>query len=351
MASYDIEREFVGQFWRATDGTWEGDDGEAFAVIGRIDPKMLESAELRRLYEELAVRWAAGEPNEPELIFPALRAESIPVQAIVAASDALTAAQLPVFARRVREDWQRREFMTLSQKATAALGNGAGKDGGRALADRLQLRLLELYTYHGGRGIQSKDELVAEGKARATAEEQEGITVPWPKLEKACGPWIPGEVVGVSAYSGSGKSQFAANLFTGLVRRGVPVIVFPTEMREQWLDRAVAAMTRTAQWRAEKRRWRGAEHELARYLAGWDELRDLEWRAVNRPSISPAEIAAATRVLRRQWEDRPVVVMVDHLHRLDYGKENPNEQVGAATQAMKNLASQENLVCVLLYQP
>src|SRR5690606_7821419 len=134
----------------------------------------------------------------------------------------------------------------------------------------------------------------------------------------------------MTAYSGSGKSVWAANLAARWTRRGVPVIAFPTEMGERWVARAVAAETygaqRVRQWVVEKRQWsRATPEERELYAEMITEYRTRPLEIVNRPNITPAQITAAVRVLRKRWSGRTVVVVVDHMHRLDYEGEDPNE--------------------------
>lgn len=358
MASTQVEASFVGQFWRAAQAEGQGDEPAAWQATSRIQPEHLEHAGFRRTYEILQLRFSEGVPMTPDAVIDDLRdAKPAPdgdsLNEVIDA--AFTSAQLEHFADRVLNDYRRRELRGLYSKGAAALESAGDRGGAHSIADRIQLQTMELFTGSmAPDAFKTKDELVDEGIARARDPASPGLVVPWPKLDRACGPWVPGEVVGVSAFSGSGKSTFVASMFFEYARRGIPVIAFPTEMRERWLDRAVAALTRVDQWRAEKSRWKGADDQLERFVAGYEQVRSYDWTVVNRAAITPTEISIATRILRRRWEGRPVVVIVDHMHRLDYGGEDPDDVAGGATQLLKNLAGDDRgggMVMVLLYQP
>jgi len=181
------------------------------------------------------------------------------------------------------------------------------------------------------------------------------IPVPYPALNRIFGPLVPGDLIGLSAFSGGGKSTVAANLALGWLLRGVPVLAFPTEMRQRWVARLTAIASNTRQWVAEKRQWhRATDAERDAYRTATYRIADLPLEVVNEPNISVPEILTRVRILRRQWSGRPVVVIIDHMHRLDYGGEEPNKVVGLATKQIKNFAGSDSdggLVFVCLYQP
>jgi hypothetical protein len=166
---------------------------------------------------------------------------------------------------------------------------------------------------------------------------------------------VAGEIVGLSAYSGAGKSTFAANIARRFAAAGTPVICFPTEMRSAWVSRMIAAASGVRQWICEKRQWSQAtDDERDAFRATAAETKTLPIEVVARPNVSPAEIVAATRVLRKRWSGRTVVVIVDHMHRLNYDGEDANVAVGPATKLLKNFAGDDRdggLIFLLLFQP
>lgn len=348
MPDHRIEMEFVGAFWRAADDERDNAKHLAWPAMAAVRPEMIHDVRLREIYENIRVRFTEGETTELAIVardFPDSDFELLCDVIEIAGS----AHRLPDFTTVLVREAQAGEFKDLCVKAVDYLAT-TPKDGGKKAAEALANRLMNVYAGSGSAGgIKTKEQVIKDAKARATSEVH-GIQLPWPKLEAACGPWVPGEIIGITAYSGEGKSTLAGNLFSGLIDSGVPCIPYPTEMGEQWLDRVVAARARVEQWRAEKQRWKGAEEQQSRFLEAYDELKQLEWRMVGRMNIGPAEIATAVRVLRKSWSG-PVVFIVDHMHRLDYGSEEADKEAGKATRLMKNLAGELGVIGVLLYQP
>jgi len=151
------------------------------------------------------------------------------------------------------------------------------------------------------------------------------------------------------------NSTFLANLFPHFVKAGTPCIVFPTEMREQWLARCISSHADVPQMFAERDQWSLAtpEQRTAYEFAARD-LQRCPWDIVNRPKIGPSEIIARATVLRRKYPGQTVVVMVDHMHRLDYGKDEADFVVGDATKRLRDWAADDReggIILILLYQP
>lgn len=347
MADYENEIAFVGTFWRTVSEDREDNRARAWKAMG-VEPEMLEAEALRPIYRSLRVRFSEGESVELPIV---AKDEGIDFNLLIDVQDAASVSPvLNDYAGMIVKSAQEREFGGLCSKALDYLAEGKAKDGGKKAATQLALRLMSIYGGgdNGGQGFKSREQVVTEARDRAMNEAY-GITVPWPKLEAECGPWVPGELIGVTAYSGGGKSTFAGNLFSGMIDAGIPCIAFPTEMGSQWMDRVVAARAGVEQWRAEKQRWKGANEQREKFLAAYDAIKEMEWLMVERMDISPAEMAAAIRVLRKQWAG-PVAVFVDHMHRLRYD-DDANKEAGKATRLLKNLTKELGIISILLFQP
>jgi replicative DNA helicase len=347
----DVENEtvFVATFWRTISSDADRDRSYAWEAMAAVTPEMLESESMRVLYDNLRVRFSEGETTELTIVLQDV-AEHFDYDTLF---DVLEAASVPPtlndYAKVVVKSAHEREFGKLCSTALDYLAGGKVKDGGKAAAEKMALRLMSIYTSgEGTHGFKTRDQVVREARDRA-ANDAYGVTVPWSKLENECGPWIPGELIGVTAYSGGGKSTFAGNLFSGFIDAGVPCIPFSTEMGSQWMDRVVAARARVEQWRAEKQRWSGAHDQREKFIEAYEAMRNMEWLMVERMDISPAEMATAIRVLRKRW-DGPVVVLVDHMHRLRYDDE-ADKEAGKATLMLKNLTKDLGIVTVALFQP
>lgn len=349
MASIEIETRFVGQFLRSAD---EGLP-DAWRAVEVVRPAMLEDRELERWYAILADRFAAGK----DVFGPT---DETPTDAawsdIAMAATEIYPQGITPLAEAIRTNWRARRQVELLRAAAldADIAVESKNGAARKVAERVSMQLLDLFAA-GDDTERPRDfrEILDVEREQMDREEDVGIPFPYPILERAeAGPVIPGEIVGISGFSNSGKSALIANMALGWLRRGYPVIAFPTEMRAQWVARMLAAHSGVRQTIAEKRQWRKAtDEERDAYRAAIEEAGTWPLEVVNRPNITPGEIVAATRVIRRRWKGRPVIVAVDHMHRLDYGGEPANEAVGPATKLLKNFAGDEGLCLLLLFQP
>lgn len=353
MSAIEIhELSFVGQYWSAA----MAEDRAAWTAQSLIDPLMFADASLGALYGRISHKFAAGEPVGLEEITAVAR-EADQIQLLSLVIDVASHHRTLMYhADKLFEAYRaRRQLHLLRQGVEEAEKSLEKPERARKVADRITIALLDIFAQQPGEGKpQTRDELVDDQLRRMDQEEDRGITLPWPKMQDACGPWMPGEVIGLSGYSGSGKSTVTANLAMMLAKRGTPVIVFPMEMGEQWVSRAACTLSRFPQVLAEKGLFHKATTEQRNRYRGWlEEMRTWPWEVVNRPNVTPAEVLSATRTLRRQWADRTVVVIIDHMHRLDYGDEEVDKMAGPATKAFKNFAKSDpvGLVFFCLYQP
>lgn len=352
MADTSCETHFVATFWRAVESEHtETDHPRAWKAMSLATPEMLENVGLQKLYDNLRVRFSEGETTELPIVLRDVADDWTLDQLCDLMDASLPPSRLTDYTTMIVKSANEREFGKLCSTALDYLATGKAKDGGKAAAEKLALRLMSIYTGNSesSQGFKSRGQVVQEAKDRAM-QDVYGVTLPWEKLEAACGPWVPGEIIGITAYSGEGKSTLAGSMFDGFISQGVPCIPIPTEMGAQWMDRVVAARARVEQWRAEKQKWAGAEEQRSRFLEAYDEIEKLDWLMIERMDISPAEIATAVRVLRKRWNG-PVVFIVDHMHRLNYGSEEADKMAGEATRTFKNIAKDLGLIGVLLYQP
>lgn len=229
----------------------------------------------------------------------------------------------------------------------------------RRYAEDLMQRLLTLHSKHAERGGPvTQEEIVTHLLQRVDPTRTPGIAWPWPMMNDLLGEIMPGDLIGLTAYSGNGKTLLIANLFLCWALADIPVIVFPTEMELRFLERVVAAFARVPKRFAEKGDWRTATPaQMRRYREAMRQLIGLPWDVVQQSSISPEEVVARVQVLRRKWRGRHVLVVVDHLHRLRYPPGvKPDDALGVAdaSQKLKNMALDDRdggLSVLALYQP
>lgn len=358
-----VEQEFVSQWYHLA---WKGEP-VAMEMVEHIPPEALQDQFYREAYTILGELHARGEqlddtPTQVRLLELAKHLKdpskySTLDDYFVRASH--TEEDLRKYGRQVLSLYRGRAQLEIVEGA-ADLTRKAIENGGsvRKVADNLLDLLVGLHQRHSDNGGPvTQDQIADHLLAKLSKERPDGYSWPWPRLQKTLGLITPGKVYGVTAYSGNGKTLFACNLFRELVIRGAPVIVFPTEMDLQWLERAVATLARVPKEYAEEGDWRHAtDDEKKRYREAMHSLVGLQWDIVRQPGISPAEVLARAGALRRKYKGQHVVIIVDHAHRLDYGNVSADSDMGAGlfTTHAKNMARSDTsggLTWFVLYQP
>lgn len=264
-------------------------------------------------------------------------------------------------AKLLRNRWTTRTLQSFCRKTVGYLEAGPA-DGGKKMAEYLASKALDLFSDQGVAAPMTRKELLASLWAESLEEgEQAGVDLPWPKMNEEVGPLAPGEIMGISAYSGGGKTTLVGNMAVGILPQATPIIIFGTEMGKRWVARMAAILSKTSQWCAEKRIWK---RKVDGQWVPWPEGRDRYHRAlrimenwpmefVPSPDITPREVITRTKVLRRKYAGQHVISIVDHMHRLDYGGQDPAKLVGQATRHFKNSALEDadGITYILLYQP
>jgi replicative DNA helicase len=254
----------------------------------------------------------------------------------------------------LREKHAMREVIRIGEgMMKAAL---ADKHTPTQIVDRALTRLTSVIVrVQPGQTMNTRKEFVAHELDRMDRKPDSGAPLPYAKLAQFTGDLIPGDAVAIPGYSNSGKTLFVSNLARHWAIKQVPAIWFPTESQEKFLGRVAASHARIPQKFPERDAWHEATPEQRESFEF--ALRDLEhcpWDIVPQRRISVEEIIAQTTVRRRQYDGLPVVVVVDHMHRLNYGGVNPAFAVPEATQRLRDWAGEDRhggIILVLLYQP
>jgi replicative DNA helicase len=355
VAKIEVEAQFLAVWMHSA---LEGAEA-ATRIVGHIRAEMLEYEQVGEAYQFLADRYAEGSPLDDLEAESGLAEILGPEWGRAILEQSKKGGKLGELTRRVLFNYRARRqaafLAEVAQKAAALVG--VSDEEAATLADQTIGRLA---TFHTSRGDLNKpvtrEEITQRGLQRLRDRgRSEGVPMPYAKLAEQTGNLLPGDVVAVAGYSNSGKSLFVANLWRHLAVAGIPSIAFPTEMGLAWHARGVAAHSRVPQLIAEREQWDLAtEAQLEAYEFGLRELGSCPWEIVDRASIGVDEIIARTSVLRRRWPGKPVVVIVDHMHRLDYGRDEADFAVGRATREIRNWAKEDDMggiIAILLYQP
>lgn len=358
MAALETEAVFVGTFWLASSAGHEN----TLRVAAALPPEVLEHEPLRRGFAVLAQRYAAGRPCALDNV--ECYAELTRAMGPEACSSLWDQAQAAVgtkigpYVRAVLDSYRaRRQAMLLDDAACEAKRLASEHpDRARQYGEHIAEKLVTIHAeLPDGGAPQSQDELIDAEMDSMSAGGVDGISWPYPKLQRILGPILPGEAIGITGMPGSGKSTLLANLFNHWRHRNVACIVFPTEMREGWLRRAWTAEARVPQEIAEKRQWKLATpDQRENYKFAVEGSRGMPWEVVNRSEFTAEEIVARARVLRRRFPGRHVLVLVDHMHNLVYPGGEVDRYVGLATKRLREMAMDDQeggMSVVLLFQP
>lgn len=355
MARTEVEAQFVALWWRDAMAGKES----ALRIMGHIRSTMLEYQEMAEAYQYLVERYAKGKPLDDLEARADLVAKLGQQWFDVLVAERSKQDRIAEYVKEVLFNYRARRQASLlhdlAEKAAALVGTD---DAGAAkLADHAIAKLSTLHTTKGdlNRPV-TQQEITDRARLRLKNRgKSEGVPFPYQKLQDQMGNLIAGDVLAIAGYSNSGKSLVVANLFTHFAMAGVPVIGFPTEMGLAWHARAVAAHAKVPQLLAEREQWDGVDQSVIdAYDFALQELGRYPWEIVDKAAITPEEIIARASVIRRRWSGKTVVVMVDHMHRLDYGRGEADFEVGKATRLLRNWARQDEdggIIFIPLYQP
>lgn len=385
MARIETEYAFVSGFWaHAAEET-----GYAARIAANVQPQHLEHQAPRVLYgllsEGMLVEGGAA-TNNVELVQAAIR--MCPPEEQGTISDIWHTATLHVkppqlgayvtsilAASTARE--QRQLLTSAAQVATDHL-HAHDYAAVSQTAEDAAMRLYAIGAERPGRArIRSREEISAELLAAIDAPAAGGVVWPWPRLTRVLGLLARGDVVGITGEAGAGKSTLLTALFAEWTRRNVPCIVFSTEMRAKFLNRAYAGLAGVPQLVAEQELFNprdlavlrmlsdmwGCSTEVVRvrcsdyaekYRSVVKEWQSKPWEVVELADLSPEELMGHLRVIRRRYGGAQVVVMVDHMLNLRYEGGHDALQVGPASRRIRELCQEDQeggLSAVLLYQP
>jgi len=357
MANATSEAQFVALFWRDAAGKTE----LASRIMSSVHPEMLEYQEFSTGYELLRQQMAAGaEVDDMETVQKMHGALGDWIFEVKDAKDTSSASLRSSAASVVFSHRCRTQAAILSDAANNTVGliEAGSEAKARKVADTVISSLSDLH-YAGGddtRPVTRGEITEAAIKAiREKKDKSSDIILPYDKMKEAIGPLIPGDVMGIAAYSNAGKSTVLANMWGHLAIQGIPTISFPTEMGLAWHARGVAAYAKVPQAFAERGQWDEAtEEQRERYEFALRELEACPWDIIPNMNVTVDEIIARATILRKKYKGKPVAILIDHMHRLNYGRGEADFDVGKATRRLRNWIRNDQdggMVGIFLYQP
>lgn len=338
------------------------DQDAAVEAATRLEPEEFYVSPHRLLFKNLQLMVRRGEVLDEITVSAQLR-EADDYEAVGGVSflasllDAVpTAANIAYHVSVVKDRYAKRALLQVASKITESV-EGAKWPAAKIVESAL-LRLGEIVP-HQGQKVLTRQQIVVADRARIYEEVDRETRVEFhlPKLQEHVGPLIPGDTVAVPGFSNAGKTVFVANLARFWAVQGIPCKWYPTESAARFFSRVASAHARVDQRYAERDSWHLATpEEKEAYDFAVSDLERLEtWDINPQRKISPEEIMADAARWRLRWKGRPVVIIVDHMHRLVYADGMPSAfAVEKATFDMRNWAGEDRhggIILILLYQP
>ena len=342
------------------------DHDAALTAAAGLQPEEFYVSPHRLLFKNLKLMVERGEALDEITVSAQLR-ESGDFDAVggvgflAALLDAVpTAANVAYHISVVKDRYAKRALLQVATKIIDSV-EGAKWPAPKIL-EAAQLRLGEIALPGHDRKVLTRQQIVAGERTRMHApfDPSTRVSFPFAKLNEHVGLLIPGDTVGIAGYMNSGKTLFTSALVRHWAITGIPCRWYPTESAERFFSRVASAHARVDQRYAERDLWHLATaEEKEAYDFALADLETMPWELNPNNDISPEEIIAdATQWLKRVGVDpvtglpRPAVVVIDHMHRLNYGPGvEPALAVRAATRLLRNWAKEHGVILILIYQP
>ena len=178
-----------------------------------------------------------------------------------------------------------------------------------------------------------------------------GMYTQWPKLNRMIGAFEPGDLVIISAPTGSGKSAFCQNIFKYLsVGAKIPGLYINSEMSEEQMSLRWAAMLSEGLTHSQLRAGQMETHDYDALVDGMDKLYLSKFACVTIPDLS---IDRVSSIVRRYKKSNDVqAVAVDYIGRMDTmnAKLREDQVLLNAAKRLKTLAQQCDVVMFMVAQ-
>lgn len=298
----------------------------------------------RRIFDAIRERVLAGEPADPVTL-----AELAPDDAtflIDLASNTPSAANVPTYARMVREDWRRREAVVIAAKLMAETRERNDGAIDAAITSLLALNAAVTECDHSlSQAMQAAWAQVADAHERGGV--LPGIPTGITKLDEILGGWHDGDLVIIGARPAMGKTALMVNMaeaaakagkFVGIVSAEQPAIQIA--LRTLSLGSQVGA--------ANLRRGRIEETEWGRLTEAIRRAREWRMRLYDRSAITLDELAGVAR----KWKHSHGLqcLFVDYAQRISVPGADRVTEVAAVARGLKDIARNLSIPVIALAQ-
>ncbi len=272
------------------------------------------------------------------------------------ARDTPSAANVRTYAEIVRERAILRQLIT----AGAEISTAAFASGGRTateLVDEAESKVFEI-AERGTRsraGFQSVKEILPATVDRLDMLHQSpgaltGVTTGFTELDRMTTGLQPGDLIVIAGRPSMGKSTLAINIAeNAAIGKGVPAAVFSMEMSSEQLTlRMISSLGRVHQ--GHLRTGQCSDEDWSRINSAIAQLTAAPIYIDETPSLTPTEVRARARRLKREKGLGLVVVDYLQLMQVSGSKENRATEISEISRGLKALAKELQVPVIALSQ-
>jgi replicative DNA helicase len=261
-----------------------------------------------------------------------------------------TTANLSYYEKVIFEYWQRRETVKLANKLKeSAIEESPSNAIQSAISELLQL---DDDTTNDDGSI--KNELVELYEDFENPKgDITGIPTGYTELDQITSGLQKQDLIIIAARPSVGKTAFCLNIADGVARQeNYAVGIFSLEMsRKQLLKRMIASNGRIYSQSIRKNRISGNEWNKLSLAMG--EVGNMNLRIFDKPGITVNEIWAKVRKMKREFEGKDLVIIIDYLQ-LIVGSEkhrgNRTQEISEISRTLKHLARELDVCVIALSQ-
>ncbi len=266
------------------------------------------------------------------------------------------AANIKAYARIVRERSVLRQLIHVSNRIGELAFSPEGRDC-REILDEAEQAIFEI-AEQGARGqrnfVAVKDLLTAVADRIDTLYQKgdaiTGVPTGFTDFDRKTSGLQPSDLIIVAGRPSMGKTSFAMNIAEdAAINSGVPVAIFSMEMpAEQLVMRMLSSLGRIDQQKI--RTGKLDDGDWPRLTSTMNILSNAPLFIDDTPALTPAELRARARRLKREHEVGLIVVDYLQLMQVPGHKENRTSEISEISRSLKALAKELKLPVLALSQ-
>jgi replicative DNA helicase len=338
------------------------DNGAWDQVADRLTEEDFYRRDHRLIFRAMATLAEAGQPLDVVTVSEWLRkqdllddAGGLPYLGSLA-RDTPSAANIGAYADIVRERSVLRQLISAGTEIVTTGFNPEGRDSADLLdnAERLIFQIAE-QTGRNQQGFVSVKDLLPDVVERIDQLYQQeghitGLPTGWTDFDNMTSGLQPGDLLIVAARPSMGKTTFSMNMAEHVALKAQqPVAVFSMEMpAEQLALRMLSSLGRIEMQRV--RTGKLQDEDWPRLTSALHLLAQAKMFIDDTPALSPTEMRARTRRLKREHGLGLIVVDYLQLMQVPGFKENRTAEISEISRSLKSMAKELSVPVVALSQ-